>query len=541
VQAESLSLRNKLQGALPLVDHFLQGLSLRSLLEEQIAPAHYVAALELLVKSVLIQPNALYRIEAWAQPYDPALRPTQHLGDDALGRALDRLFEADRASLLTTLVVQAVRAFDVQTAQIHNDSTSIKFSGAYARQKPNAVQLRRGFSKDHRPDLKQLIYSLSVSADGAVPVHFKAYAGNQTDDGTHWETWQCLCRLLGRSDFLYVADCKLCVSQTLLRLDQEQGRFITILPRNRSEVGAFAQQAADCQVRWEPLWTRRAGRRHQRREVFESAAGLYQMQEGFRIHWFRSSEKRLYDAQDRQDRIAVARQRLEGLNERRGRGPKTEPAVRRAAENLLIRYRVGDWVEYHIALQQKAQFVQTTRGKPSAQTAYRRVVKTIPVVSTTQNAAAIARSQTTDGTFPLVTNTDLSALEVLKKYKYQPHLEKRHFLNKSVLEISPVFLKKNTRIEALMFIFFIAELVAALIERAIRQNMTRRHIKAIPILPEGRYSKTPSYAQILDTFAARAKCELYQDNQLVKVFVQPLTEIEQAVLDLLDVDAAVYR
>jgi transposase len=187
---------------------------------------------------------------------------------------LDRLFEADRASLLTTLVVQAVRAFDVQTAQIHNDSTSIKFSGAYARQKPNAVQLRRGFSKDHRPDLKQLIYSLSVSADGAVPVHFKAYAGNQTDDGTHWETWQCLCRLLGRSDFLYVADCKLCVSQTLLRLDQEQGRFITILPRNRSEVGAFAQQAADCQVRWEPLWTRRAGRRHQRREVFESAAGL---------------------------------------------------------------------------------------------------------------------------------------------------------------------------------------------------------------------------------------------------------------------------
>ena len=104
-----------------------------------------------------------------------------------------------------------------------------------------------------------------------------------------------------------------------------------------------------------------------------------------------------------------------------------------------------------------------------------------------------------------------------------------------------MFLKKNTRIEALMFIFFIAELVAALIERAIRQNMTRRHIKAIPILPEGRYSKTPSYAQILDTFAARAKCELYQDNQLVKVFVQPLTEIEQAVLDLLDVDAAVYR
>jgi len=86
-----------------------------------------------------------------------------------------------------------------------------------------------------------------------VPVHFKTYAGNQGDAGTHWETWQCLCALLGRNDFLYVADCKLCVSETLLRLDQEGGRFLTVLPRNRAEVAAFARQAADCQVRWDPL------------------------------------------------------------------------------------------------------------------------------------------------------------------------------------------------------------------------------------------------------------------------------------------------
>jgi len=541
VQAESLCLRQKLQGALPLVDHFLRALRLGPLLQQQIAPPHYVAALELLVKSVLIQPNALYRIEAWAQPYDPQLRPQQHLGDDAIGRALDRLFDADRASLLTALVVQAVKSFDVQTSPIHNDSTSIKFSGAYAHQKPNAVQLRRGFSQDHRPDLKQLIYCLSVSADGAVPVHFKAYAGNQNDDPTHWETWQCLCQLLGRPDFLYVADSKLCVGDTLLRLDREHGRFITILPRNRSEVHAFAQQAADCQVRWEPLWTRRACRRYQRPERFESAAGLYQMDQGFRIHWFRSSEKRLRDAQDRQERIALVLPRLEGLNERRGHGPKTEPAIRRAAENLLAKYRAADWVHYQIDLQQRVQFVQTTRGKATAQTTYKRVVRTIPRVSATQDAAAIARAQTADGTFPLVTNTDLPALEVLKQYKYQPHLEKRHFLNKSVLEISPVFLKKNTRIEALMFIFFIAELVAALMERTVRKNMARRHIKAIPILPEGRDSKTPSYAQILDTFAARTKYELYENNQLIKVFVQPLTEIEQILLDLLDIDAALYR
>lgn len=541
MQAQSLALRKKLQGALPLVDHFLQALQFRSLLQRAIARPQYASALELLVKSVLLQPNALYRVAAWARPYDPVLRPDPLLSDDALGRALDRLFAADRASLLTALVVQAVQAFKIRTDQIHNDSTSVKFSGAYDRQHPNAVQLRRGFSKDHRPDLKQLIYALTVSADGAVPLHFKAYAGNQTDDGTHWDTWQCLCRLLGRTDFLYVADCKLCVRDTLLRLDREHGRFITILPRNRGEMQTFAQQAADCQVRWEPVWTRRASRTRRRREVFEVAAGLHQMQEGFRIYWFRSSEKRLQDARARQERMARALQRLESLNERRGRGPKTEPAIRRAAENLLAHYRVRDYVQYHLELHQTVQFVQTTPGKPSAQTTYRRVLKTVPRVSATPDAAALARAHTSDGTFPLATNTTLSAAEVLQKYKYQPHLEKRHFLHKSVLEISPMFLKKNTRIEALLFIYFVAALVAALMERTLRQNMARRHIKAIPILPEDRPSPTPSYAQILDTFAGRAKDELYENEQLIKVFIQPLTELEETVLGLLDIDAAVYR
>ena len=46
-----------------------------------------------------------------------------------------------------------------------------------------AIQLKRGHSKERRPDLKQLVYSLCVTSDGAVPVHFKAYDGNQTDDG----------------------------------------------------------------------------------------------------------------------------------------------------------------------------------------------------------------------------------------------------------------------------------------------------------------------------------------------------------------------
>ena len=525
-----MSLRHVVQGALPLVDYCLRKLQLPQLLAQSITCPHYVAAIELLTKSVLLQPNPLYRIEAWAQQMDPAWLPSGRFGDDVLGRALDRLFETDRASLLTALIVQAIRIFGIDTTQIHNDSTSVKFCGAYAHQKPQGVQLRRGFSKDRRPELKQLIYCLSVSANGAVPIHFKAYSGNQNDDSTHCETWEWSCRIVGHHDFVYVADAKLCVLSTLEHIANQEGRFITCLPRNRVETTAFETQAAAGQVQWQSLWRRRACRGHRRWEVFELASGSYQLQHRFPIHWYRSSEKLRLDAKDRQGRIAAVCERLLRLNHGGGRAPKTEPTMRRRAEKLLAQYKVQDWVEFQIQPQ--------PGGSP---TATPRKHSPVPVLSVHQNAAAIARAATMDGIFPLVTNTQLPAIDVLKKYKYQPHLEKRHFLNKSVLEVAPGFLKTNTRLEALMFIYFIAQLVAALLERTLRQNMHRRAIEAIPILPEQRDSKTPTYEQILHTFSGRTKSQLYQDNQLIKIFIDPLSEIQQIVLKLLEIDAAVYR
>ena len=252
MQVNSLRLRAQAVGPLPIIQHFLDTLQLRKILAQSRPLRAYVPALELLVKSLLVQPNALYRVRPWSQQYDPRWIGPGTIGDDAIGRALDRLFEADRASLLTHLALSALEHFDLDTSRIHNDSTSVKLSGAYAHQRPGAIQLRRGFSKDHRPDLKQLVYSLCVTSDGAVPIHYKAYDGNQTDDTTHWETWQALCRLLGKNDFIYVADSKLCVRETLLRIDGQHGRFVTILPRTRSEVGAFADDCLANRIRWAP-------------------------------------------------------------------------------------------------------------------------------------------------------------------------------------------------------------------------------------------------------------------------------------------------
>jgi transposase len=106
------------------------------------------------------------------------------------------------------LALGAIKTFGLQCAQVHQDTTTVTFSGQYAGwQVPE--HLTHGLNKDHRPDLKQLVLGLSVTADGSVPLVHQVYAGNQTDDRLHPENHQRLRRLLQRADFIYVAGRKL--------------------------------------------------------------------------------------------------------------------------------------------------------------------------------------------------------------------------------------------------------------------------------------------------------------------------------------------
>ena len=105
------------------------------------------------------------------------------LNDDRIGRALDELFASDRTALLTDFVVHRVREFEVRLDELHNDSTSLTFQGDYQHADGHEVdgipthRITFGHNKDGRPDLKQLLWILTVSSDGAVPVHFKVDHG----------------------------------------------------------------------------------------------------------------------------------------------------------------------------------------------------------------------------------------------------------------------------------------------------------------------------------------------------------------------------
>lgn len=129
-------------GALPVVDHFLSRLGLEALLQAhlphddarvKLAPAK---AIGVVVRNLVLHREPVYALGEWVAPFDPALLGLDEdevalLNDDRVGRTLQRLFDADRASLLTRLVLDAVATFGIDTSQLHNDSTSVKFSGVY--------------------------------------------------------------------------------------------------------------------------------------------------------------------------------------------------------------------------------------------------------------------------------------------------------------------------------------------------------------------------------------------------------------------------
>lgn len=122
---------------------------------------------------------------------------------------------------------------------------------------------------------------------------------------------------------------------------------------------------------------------------------------------------------------------------------------------------------FDIQLEEQSQTVkkQVDKGRPGPDTQWEEVSKHTNHLHYSLRRKAVETAAKTDGVFPLITNTDWEAAQVLRQYKNQPYLEKRFNGLKSVLEVAPVFLKKPERIEAMLLLYIIALMLVALIER----------------------------------------------------------------------------
>jgi transposase len=548
--------------ALPIVNHFVGRVGLDDALSTHVpaddrrlrlAPA---AALGVVVRNLIVEHEPVYALAEWASPYDPTLlglAPGEVglFNDDRVGRSLDRLFDADRATLLTTVVLRAVRAFRIDCSELHNDSTSVTFAGNYRQAdgrprggKPTA-SITFGYNKDHRPDLRQLVWILTVSADGAVPLAHRVVSGNTTDDVTHVATWDELSSLVGCKDFVYVADSKLCTRAAMDHIDTAGGRFVTVLPRTRREDAWFKDWIWRNRAEWVETLTVPARRRHQPPElmsVFESPLGSA---EGYRIIWIHSTAKKARDATARAARIERAERDLTELAERVG-GPKsrikTRVAVHDAAQAILAETNTIEFFDVCVFEEHDKRYTANHPGTPAARTTFRQTRRSLFRITWKLRPHAVRRAAASDGCWPLITNDPaLTPAEILTAYRYQPHLERRHHCLKGAQSVTPVHLHNPARIEALLCCHFLALLIHALIERQIRAAMINAGAAAIALYPEDRRCPAPSATRTLDIFNGLTRHYLHQNGRPVQIFEPQLDTRQRTVLRLLEIPLHTYR
>ena len=304
----------------------------------------------------------MYALGEWASRYDPsqvglAADDLELLNDDRVGRMLARLFDADRASLLTRLVLDAVATFDIDLDRLHNDSTSITLSGAYDTAdghirggKPTpAASL--GFNKDHRPDLKQLVWILTVSADGAVPLTFRVMDGNTADVTTHIDTFDDLVALTGNAGWLYVSDSKLATFDNARHIHTRGGRFLSVLPASRRENRLFRDWVVTNRPEWSVAQSVPSRAPDTPDDILSTYEDHLPSADGHRLIWIHSTAKARRDATRRHARIAKAITAIDALNSRLASPRcriKTVLAAETEARDAIEAANATRWVNFAV-------------------------------------------------------------------------------------------------------------------------------------------------------------------------------------------------
>jgi len=562
--AQGLQLVSKVVGPLPLLNTFLERLRIDHFLSKYVAAGDRRQklvpgiGLGVLMRNILLSRRPLYGLAEWAQRFDAALlglpsEAPEFFNDDRVGRCLDALFRSDRASLMTEIVVHAVGEFDLELSELHNDSTTVTFTGQYPDAHGTAVRGRathritHGVNKDHRADLKQLLFVLTTTADGSVPIWAHVDHGNTSDDVTHIGTWETLRKVSGTANFLYVADCKLCSTKNLAHIARQGGRFVTVIPATWREHADFHAWLRTHDAPWVELLRKPNARRQVDGppDIYRGHEAPLRTAQGYRVVWIWSSQKEALDRGVREHRIAAAEQALQALSARIGQPRSrllTVVQVTEAVQAILHEKQVERWIKTDFIVVEQARFTQAKPGRPGPQTGYVRHLHQLVSLRWQPDVQALQDEARTDGIFPLITNDEhLSMTDVLIAYKHQPALEKRHQQFKSVLDVRPMMLKNHMRIEAFLFLYFLALLTEALIEREMRQRMQKLGIKKIPLYPEERPCAAPTTERVFELFEDLRRHRLVDgDGHVCQRFYDALTETQRTVLRLLQLPQKQY-
>jgi hypothetical protein len=216
-------------------------------------------------------------------------------------------------------------------------------------------------------------------------------------------------------------------------------------------------------------------------------------------------------------------------------------AAREAATDVLKETGATRWLRVEVNHRVDYEHRQATRGRPGKETVYRRVEHHRFTLGFATDAAAVAFDAASDGCFPFITNEQAFAAELLRNYKAQPSLERRHATYKGVIEAAPLSLKSDTRIDAHGFCLYSALLVHAPVERELRRAMFDNDVKGLPLYYEDRACKALTAARVFEILHPLAVTTVSHAGEVLSVVAPTLDPLQGQILDLLGVPNSAYQ
>ncbi len=535
-------------GEIPILQTMIKRLKFREVLSSYIkahgnetVPA--VDTLLLLVCNIACGRQPLYELSEWIAKLDNGMlghttdTDCETLySDDRSGRGLDKINLVDKASMIIDFALRLIETTGIDMSELHNDSTSVKTHGKMPGKTATGLYFTEGHSKDHRPDLKQIVYNLTISADGAIPIHYKTYPGNRTDDTLHIETWDTLCKITGKTNFLYVADSKVCTHKQLSYITGSGGRVVTLMPDTWKESTNFKDTLRQTVKTKKRILRRTLPNDKETYETFYCFNGKQQTDDDqYPLHWIYSTQKKKHDREARDKLLRkVEKELTELMGKLNERNLKTKDQIQQRTEKILQSYGVEAFYHTNIGEVKQQWKKQIGKGRPGKDTKYKIITETIYTFTWSRNKQALDREKKVDGIFPILcTDETMTAKAALEAYKYQPRLEKRFYQLKSVLNVAPTLFKKVERVEAIMLLFYLALILQSVIEREVRKNMKASDIEALSIYPEHRLAYHPTTAKIFDRFHDISNYKIVEGDRVIKTYRDELTDLHKEILGLL--------
>lgn len=443
----------------------------------------------------------------------------QHFNRFKLGRSLDKVYAYGCDGLFSELAISVCQHEGVDLRFNSLDTTSFSLTGAYVPETDEqAILVTHGYSKDHRPDLKQAVLEVMVSQDGGIPCVSKSWDGNASDNAIFQKRAEALIAQFKKSPTprYVVADSKLYTQDNAPNLALVP--FITRIPETLKDAQIAIRQAWDIDD-WQQIDATYAYHRidlchygiEQRWLVVYSKAAEYR------------AEKHLAKAQKKEH--TQLEKQLFHLQAHRFESKEAARAALEKIEKTLKYHTLGDG-------ELTAHMHYARQGRPTKDTPVKAIEWQIKATLSVeeQKLQAYKRRKACFVVGSSIPKADVSDEEVIAAYKGQSSVERGfRFLKEPVFFVSSLFVKKPSRIQGLLMVMTLALLIYSVAQRRMRAQLEAQE----ETLPNqiGQPTSKPTLRWIFQLLDGIHRVRLYVEGHL-RIIIEGLTDLRRKILRL---------